>query len=312
MPLIELTSRWNSSPEHDSVSEQISNVFSHGGSLNLDHSPFGRIENDLLDFRGYSARQMRIRDVIIRDANFSLADFSASWMEAGRFENCLFEGTDFSDIADHGNTFYRCKFLKCNFSRAVLGYKGSKFNDCRFQECNFTRAGFVRAEFTDTDFTRCKLKGIDFNGSSFHNCKFEGLLEDVWFRGTFPHDALFEMFGQPRPNRMLNVSFENADLIDLTISDGCDLSTVKLKDNGKLLRYDDWFRRVQFLEKQLEAWDGELQKNEATRFVYVAKVHAQHQKWAIVNIDDLDRHFGGLEVARKIIDTLNSYATHRE
>jgi len=304
MPTKELIARWNSTAENDRASERIFNICKYGGVLSMDHSPFGRLEGDLIDFRGYPAHRILVKDVVLKDIDLSYADFSSSWMETNRFENCLFIKTDFTDVPDHGNTFDQCEFLNCNFKLAVLGYKGSRYHNCIFKECGFQRTNFVRPEFVNTDFINCRLKRIDFNASSFENCKFEGLLNDVWFRGAFPSRSLAEHFGQPKINKMLNVSFENADLVDLTISDGCDLSTVKLKNNGRYFKYDRWLVRLQFLESEIACWENEHHKRQADKFVSVSMVHAQKQDWEILNLDDLEKHYGGKDVATKIIDSL--------
>ncbi len=190
---------------------------------------------------------------------------------------------------------------------SAIGYRGTQFNTCTLDRCSFQRAVFTRAEFVDTEFTNCKLNGVDFNASSFENCRFEGVLEDVWFRGTYGHESFFSEFGQPKQNKMLNVSFENADLRDPAFSNGCDLSTVKIKRNGRYFKYDDWHQRLQYLREEIEAWDDEHQRNEAARFVKVYSVHAPTQEWDIVNLDDLEKSYGGSEVAQKIINVLNSY-----
>jgi fluoroquinolone resistance protein len=274
----------------------------------MDQSPFGRSEGDLIDFRGYPAHKILVKDVTIKDIDLSYADFSSSWLEANRFENCLFVRTNFTDASDHGDIFDHCKFLYCKFKLAVLGYNGTRFRNCVFKECGFQKTNFIRPEFVNTDFINCRLKGIDFSGSSFEDCKFEGLLEDVWFRGTFAYQSYFKEFGRPKINRMENVSFENADLIDLTVSDGCDLSTVRLKKNGKYFKYDNWLKRLKVLEREIETWGTGEQKREAEKYVKVSMVHAQKQEWKILNLEDLERHYGGRTTARRIVDVLNEYA----
>jgi|CXWL01.1.fsa_nt_gi uncharacterized protein YjbI with pentapeptide repeats len=302
-----LATRWRISVENDLAGEKIFNVFKHGGVLSMDHSPFGRLGSDLIDFKGYNAIQILVKDVVLKDIDLSYADFSSSWMQANRFENCLFEKTDFSDIADHGNTFSHCVFKKCDFKLAVLGYEGSQYKNCTFKACSFQRTNFIRAEFVSTDFVDCRLKSIDFSGSSFENCKFEGLLDDVWFRGTYGYESYFTEFGQPKPNKMDNVSFENADLRNPAFSDGCDLTTVKVKNDGRHFKFDNWLKRLQFLEKEIENWEDGHHKNEAAIFVKVYLVHAPKQDWNIINLEDLERSYGGADVAHKIIGILNSY-----
>jgi fluoroquinolone resistance protein len=305
----DLIARWKSTLENDRASERIFNICKYGGVLSMDQTPFGRLEGDLIDFRGYPAHRILVKDVTLKDIDFSYADFSSSWMETNRFENCLFVKTDFTDAPDHGNAFDHCTFHQSKFKLAVLGYKGSHYRNCIFRECGFQRTNFIRPEFVNTDFINCRLKSIDFNASSFENCKFEGLLEDVWFRGTFPSASQIERFGQPKINKMENVSFENADLHYPAFSNWCDLSTVKIKNDGKHFKYDNWYQRLQFLGKEIESWDDEHQRNRAAKFVKVYSVHAPTQEWNIVNLNDLQKPYG-TDVASKIIDILDAYISH--
>lgn len=307
MSIKDFSTRWRTSAENDSASERIFNICKYGGVLSIDQSPFGRQKDDLIDFRGYSARRILVKEVQSKDLDLSYSDFSSARMENNSFENCLFEKSDFTSATDHGNRFDDCIFVNCKFKHAILGYQGSNYRNCVFKECDFQRADFIRAEFVDTSFLNCRLKSIDFNASSFENCSFEGLLDDVWFRGTFAFESDFLEFGQPKPNKMLNVSFEKADLKDITFSNGCDLSTVKIKDNGRYFKYDNWYQRLQFLAQEVELWDDERQRNDVAKFLKVSMVHAPTQDWEILSLDDWEKFYGGGEVVAKIVETLNSY-----
>lgn len=197
MSIKDLAARWKSTAENDRASEKIFNICKYGGVLSIDQSPFGRLDSDLIDFRGYPAHRILVKDVVLKDLDLSYADFSNCWLEANRFENCFFEKTNFTDSSDHGDTFDHCVFRNCKFKLAVFGYDGSRYRNCIFEDCSIQRMSFIRPEFVNTDFINCRLKNIEFNASSFENCKFEGLLDDVWFRGTFPLTSLIEEFGQP-------------------------------------------------------------------------------------------------------------------
>lgn len=304
----DLVARWQNTAENDRASERIFNICKYGGVLSMEQTPFGRLDSDLIDFRGYPAHSIVLNSVTVKDVDLSYADFSNSWMEANRFENCFFDKTDFTDSSDHANTFDQCVFLKCKFRLAVLGYNGSRFRNCIFKECGFQKTIFIRAEFVDTDFFNCRLNGVDFNASSFENCKFEGILENVWFRGTFPSELQLREFGQPKSNKMENVSFENADLRDLTFSNGCDLSTVTIKKNGRYFKFDNWYKRLQFLSNEIELWDDESQRNEAEKFLKITMVHAPTQDWEILNLDDWEKYCGRQDIVQRIVNCLNRYS----
>jgi hypothetical protein len=100
------------------------------------------------------------------------------------------------------------------------------------------------------------------------------------------------------------VSFENADLHYPAFSNWCDLSTVKIKNNGRYFKYDSWHKRLQLLGKEIEVWTDEHERKEAARFVKVYSVHAPTQQWYIVNLDDLKASYGK-RVATKIVNILN-------
>jgi len=149
------------------------------------------------------------------------------------------------------------------------------------------------------------MKDIDFDASFFDNCIFEGELNDVWFRGGFPLHSDCDRFGVPKKNEMKNVSFEKAELKDLTFSDNCDLSSVRIKNNDKYYKYNHWEKRLEFLKSEISNWE-EKEKKEAEIFSDVHLVHAKSQQWYIINREDMERNYGK-EVAVKIINKLNRF-----
>ena len=52
------------------------------------------------------------------------------------------------------------------------------------------------------------------------------MFENINFKRGFPTESFKKEFGNAKQNKMLNVSFEDAILHDVTFSDNCDLSTV--------------------------------------------------------------------------------------
>ena len=69
----------------------------------------------------------------------------------------------------------------------------------------------------------------------------------MWFRGGFPTESLKKEFGNAKQNKMLNVSFEDAILHDVTFSDNCDLSTVLFPKQGKYLFFDNWDEQLDMI-----------------------------------------------------------------
>ena len=231
--------------------------------------------------------------------------FRNAWIENCLFDNCMFEKADFSHIADHGNIFNNTSFKTCKFQRAAIGYKGTRYDSCTFENCNFTGAIFIRGEFNNCHFLNCKLNGLDFNACSFEYCLFEGKLVDVWFRGGYGYSYGDKEFGIAKRNQMLNVSFEKAVLEDLTFSNECDLSTIKLPQSGSYLLFDNWMKRLTYLQSYPSILKGEDEK-ETEIFINSCLVHAPTQHWYLLNEMELKNEFGSI-AADWIIEGLKAY-----
>ncbi|MBL7953629.1 MAG: pentapeptide repeat-containing protein [Flavobacteriales bacterium] len=258
-----------------------------GNGLVISESPFGKTNEGLLDLRGLNFDlRMELLRVEFKPADFGKARFKGARIELCTFTDSLWEGVDLTDFVESGSTYFGCHFAKCSFQAALIGYRGSRFVQCTFVQCDFKSASFIRPEFDDCVFDSDKLYGCDFFGSSFERCKFSGTMEDVWFRGGFPLPEFETKFGHPRPNRMLQVSFEEANLLETTYSDQCDLSTVKIPNTGKYALLNNWPHRLLELKKQAESWPTKEQKM-AYLLVDIYIDHAANQHWFLLNIEDL-------------------------
>ena len=265
--------------------------------------PFGLTDENRVDLRGIPIPEgTKLDEVHLCDYDLSGARLRSAWIENCVFENARFDGADLSGLADHGNRFSDCVFNKTKFIAAALGYKGTEYEGCRFSSANFSRAAFIRPEFNACRFVSCELKGADFNASSFADCTFEGLLRHVWFRGGYGFPGDVDTFGRPRPNRMANVSFANAELRDVHFSNHCDLSSVVLPLAGNYRRYSSWRSRLEHLRELSKGWPSS-DRSEAEIFVRSHMVHAQGQDSYLVNCDDVKRGFG-VDLGERIIDGL--------
>lgn len=299
-----LIERWELDTDLQYTSNQINRLLTKGGKLTSKSIPLDLIDSKL-DVRGLTLRGSIIKKLDVQQANFSFSSFSKCWIEKSTFDNCYFEKVDFSHFSDHNNVYHSCVFKDCKFNYAALGYDGTKFLTCTFENCTFTKMIFSRPEFVDVTFKNCRIKALDFNASSFENCSFEGELNDVWFRGDFPLQSDYIIFGKPKKNEMKDVSFEGADFRDLTFSDYCDLSTVKMKKSDIYYKFNQWKERLLFLKSNIHDWP-EKDKKEANIFVSIYMVHAQKQEWYIINIEDIERDYGK-DIAFKIVNKLNEF-----
>lgn len=296
----DLKKRWKKNDR-----EKINQLIQRGGFFTYKLSPFELLNEGYIDLRGLIVEGSTLKNIGFDNIDFSFSSFKSAWIEKVTFSNCIFSDVDFSNFADHGNKFENCSFLDCKFDNAVIGYKGSNFLKCTFTTCSFQKTQFIRPECKSSNFFNCKIRNVDFNASSFEDCTFEGLLDDVWFRGGFALVSHTATFGVPKKNMMKNVSFEKADLRDPTFSDDCDLTFVKIKNNNRYYKYDNWNKRLQFLKHSIDFWDDEESK-EAEIFFNTYSVHAKNQDWFIINMDDLERDYG-IKVTAKIVERLNSF-----
>jgi hypothetical protein len=243
-----------------------------------------------------------MRRVKMHGVDLSASTLSGAWIEACSFENVTFNDVAAVKVADHGNRFVECAFVGTSLKEAAIGYRGSQFVRSTFVEADFRRAVFIRPEVDDVTFVDCRFEGTDLNGASFFRCTFRGEVKETWFRGGFALPGDKDQFGNPRPNKMENVSFENARLFGVTFSDGCELSTVALPSDGSCFRFDRWKLR---LEKLLEfaATCPAEERKEIEIFCRAHLVHAPWQDAYILSREDLRADYGD-RVAGVIVEAL--------
>lgn len=296
--------RWQDAAGTDFIDRLIS-MGRSGSGFSVSESPFGFTESGLLDLRGLRiARRIELRRVTFAPADFEDVSFEGLWFERCAFNNAKFDRANFQSISEHGNEFIGCIFLKSSFRGAAIGFRGSHFESCSFECVNFRKAVFVRPEFDGCEFYRCKFDGCDLNGSSFERCRFVGALRDVWFRGGFAHPDDVSQYGIPRVNLMAEVSFECASLRDVTFSNGCDLSSVKVPSDERHKLVGRWPEKLRSLQVQSKKWSAAA-RDAADVFAATNLTHARGQEWFILNRDDLEVEFGD-EVADLIWKSFSS------
>lgn len=296
-----LKSRWNNATDKGTLLEVLTRNINR--SVFFEKSPFDLIHG-YVDFRGVDFNRQGILNVVFKKIDFSVSTFEASRIEGSFFNEVKFESVDFSNMVDLGNEFRGCTFKSCKFNVAALGYNGTKFTNCSFNACNFSRAIFIRAEFILCTFNDCKLKGVDFNASSFENCTFSGKVQEVWFRGGYALLSHIREFGVAKENKMKNVSFFDATLVDVTFSNNCNLSSIVLPASGQYFLYNNWLNRLEKLKETIVGWPKE-QKIEGEIFANSYLVHAKTQDWYVLSEKDVQNAFG-IELAQKIFKELNT------
>ncbi|MBW3667981.1 MAG: pentapeptide repeat-containing protein [Actinobacteria bacterium] len=261
-------------------------------SIKADDSPFG-LHESRGDLRGIDLRAVfdtKFRRLRFEEVDLGGATLGQNVIQDSEFVDVVLDGADLVGVSDQGNRWVRCSFRRADFRTAGLGYKGSRYESCVFERAEFHKTVFGRAEFDDCRFEHCNLKGVDFFGSSFVRCTFVGVLDDVWFRGTFPDKRDFKEFGRPRPNRMDYVDLRDAVLHWPTLSDGVDLSTIVPPADGRHVIVDARHERLQRF-RALAAEAPERLRPVAEHFL-TAFSGRPEQHWQILNIDDLVQEWG--------------------
>lgn len=251
-----------------------------------------------------------LRRITFRSADLSGAILKQSWLELSAFIDVCFDCAQLHNCTERGCTFEKCRFRHASFRRSLIGaYRGSCFLHCCFENTDFIQARFGRPEFDDCYFENCTYSGVDFNGASFERCEFRGEVRGVWFHGGFLYESDLENYGEPRPNKMECVSFKNAKLIDVTFSDGCDLSTVIPPVDGRHAVFDRWQERIKSLLEQSRVW-SEPFRNEAELYCkahqtqpFTDGTYPKKQDWYLTGVDSLSNLLG-IEVGKKLWEFL--------
>ena len=299
----DLKQRWATEPAKAFI-ESLCRLAHSGNGYELKETPFGTVQGtERLDFRGIVfPDRTELRRVTVSNADFSSARIKLGRLTLCSFVNVCFDQSLMQNLYEYGNDFKECSFRETNLGDAILGYHGSRYTSCYFEATHFRKAGFIRAEFDDCLFDDCTFGKVDFSSSSFERCVFRGQVRDVWFRGTYPVSETLEQFANPRPNLMSHVSFKDAQLLDVTFSDHCDLSTVIPPSDGRQAVFDCWPERIRLVFEQSRSW-AEPCRKEGGIFLQIFEGHAKKQDWYLIGVDALVNLFG-VECGTKIWEAL--------
>jgi hypothetical protein len=105
---------------------------------------------------------------------------------------------------------------------------------------------------------------------------------------------------------MKEVSFRDAELIGVTFSNECDLSTVELPRNGNYKLFDNWNERLNYVKASIDNLPSE-QREKAELFVKIHKVHSVTQEWYLLNVHEVTQEFG-TAAGERIITVLTGFS----
>lgn len=135
-------------------------------------------------------QRMRLAGSEVTDAYYQRVDVRGGVAEYSRWLGCTFIDCRLSTSAFTGATFDRCRFVRCDFSKAILvsSIYRTEFDSCNLDDCTlrgadiqgttFTRSRAQRSDWTRANLKDCKLdldlRGAVLNFSSTDNVDFTG------------------------------------------------------------------------------------------------------------------------------------------
>ena len=239
---------------------------------------------------------------IFHGFDFTRAIFENSWIENCTFENCLFERSNLKGVSEHRNHFNKCRFVKVNFSGASIGNRTSVYNDCLFHSCSFKNALFQNAVFKNSNFIEIKLTGLDFNASGFWNCRFEGVLDDVWIKGKYAV-SLGTGGSMPTETGMHEVDFSRSKLSWITTSLGCAIEKVKLPIDCKIVKCSDLLNRYEDVAK---SYFNDIDFEAVEDFLEIYTPHMSGQEKFIISLKEIEDRYKQ-DIACKLFELLAKF-----
>ncbi len=129
----------------------------------------------------------------VSDQTFKNQNYTKNRLPKGEYENCVFEGCDFSNGYLDNQNFLECEFIDCNLSNAnithttlneihfshckMMGLKFESLNDfilsLTFDHCILNMSSFYQMQLKNQLFVHCKLIETDFTEADMTNTIFD-------------------------------------------------------------------------------------------------------------------------------------------
>ncbi|MEN9700623.1 MAG: hypothetical protein RLZZ301_1821 [Bacteroidota bacterium] len=154
-------------------------------------------------------------------------------LSPGIYENCVFNGLDFSAVGFRDFRFIECHFEACNLSNA-------RFQNCQLQQCHFQDCKLLGLHFEEVNplgfsihlvacnASHCSFYQVNLQHSRFENCLFqEADFTEVQAKGLKVGNSEFQ-----------GAHFERSNLTDADFSQatGLFLDPEQNRVNGLLLQ----------------------------------------------------------------------------
>lgn len=195
-------------------------------------SPFGMTENGAEDYRGAPFERQILGRLDLANVDFTGSNLEKLRVESCNFNNCIFDHSILTELITKDSSFRNCSFVKSDLRLARIGYAGTEFFRCKFDGVKLARAGFFNAIFTEINFKGKDWSHTDFGASGFWNCSFNGILNDIIFRGRYLLAYQYELSGAPKRTGLHKVDFSDSKLYWVAAYNGCSLEEITLPSDG--------------------------------------------------------------------------------
>lgn len=173
---------------------------------------------------------------------FSKQEYSTKPLPAGEYEDCTFQGCNFSGSLIKNIKFNDCQFTDCNLSQARLSgvaLRTVHFKNCQlmnlsfeyaddfglaltFDHCLLDSASFFKKKLKGVRFTNCRLKLVDFietdlTSAIFDNCDLDAARFDRTILEKASLSSSYNYIIDPAINRIKKARFSLQGLPGLLV-----------------------------------------------------------------------------------------------
>ena len=155
----------------------------------------------------FNPTPLRVNEGVIISEDYSTKNLRQSF-----FNNCIFDGANYSNAGLAGSLFGKSQFYECAFLNT--NFQACDFRNCKFENINngleYTR--FSKSIFTNTIFKDCTFNGAVMNDTIFSDCSF---LDCKWIPVSVENAIFKDTLLQNVKFKSMNFEFSTFENIKL-------------------------------------------------------------------------------------------------
>jgi uncharacterized protein YjbI with pentapeptide repeats len=230
-----------------------------------------------------------LRDVKLRNIDFSNSDMPSLRFHGCAIENCKFDGARCRDWRLWQTSVVDTTFVGASLRDSALAAiedgKRNSYRNVVFDGADLRGTAWKSADVVDCRFRDATLTKVDFQGTVFRNCTFSGSLDEVMF---YRHAFRGEEFP---PNEMEGVDLSDARLSYVEFRK-LDLEHVKLPSNSEHVVVSPYRDALADLISKYGNRDDLPARSLVVLMQMQLKWAGEHQRRGVISKLDLDRGEG--------------------